>query len=60
MLVETARLSHGWLILIPGIATLGVQRLRGAEPLVQELVAMHHATDPAQVSVELRPRRLSP
>jgi hypothetical protein len=44
---------------IPGVAVVAVERLRGAEQLARELAAGHHGEDPGRVTVELRPRRLS-
>jgi hypothetical protein len=59
LLVEAARVAHGWSLVIPGVAVIVVERLRGAEQLVREVAAGHHAEDPDGVTVELRPRRLS-
>jgi hypothetical protein len=41
------------------MAVVAVERLRGVEPLVRELAARHHAVDPLDVTVDVRPRRLS-
>lgn len=59
LLVDAARVAHGWSLAIPGVTVIVVERLRGAESLVRDLVARHHAEDPQNVTVELRPQRLS-
>jgi hypothetical protein len=59
LLIEAVRVAHGWSLVVPGVAVVAVERLRGAEQLVRELVAQHHGEDPSGVTVELRPRRLS-
>jgi hypothetical protein len=59
LLVEAVRAAHGWSLVIPGMAVVAVERLRGVEPLVRELAARHHAVDPLDVTVDVRPRRLS-